>query len=455
MKKQFFMGLVLCSSLTLVGCSINIGGNSDGEKSSNNDQKSESTSKQSNNSSSNDQSSNNEDNNESGIKNESNITEQQSIAMAMLEPNLESKIVTGDELLSGKYTQTFGAGKKQEQDIDTLELSESPQLNKMKNKPEGMKFYGLNASKGSYATIVGVNKKEVVYIMTQSVINDYNDIKDSETTKILNISDLYSKYKDNRKVANVANKIEFGDSMPSNDDEDSSDEDTSNLDTNSDEYYAKVWLTALPSYRDSGDSDMSVELEHHNIEGEYLNPYNEENTVKYPQGIQRLAGTPTAAGHVIYKNNGDGTISIYDVPSHFHDNRWFDDDYSQKKSEDIINNPKVVKLYNASEDEIDQTVEMFDGSNSEDDTDTEQSDDSDSSSEEVTRDNVIDKVESYEGETLDTDSYTFKEPEKTDEGKWGFSFEDKDGNLAGSYTIDEDGEVTEYDEDGEEVGSGY
>ena len=33
------------------------------------------------------------------------------------------------------------------------------------------------------------------------------------------------------------------------------------------------------------------------------------------------------------------------------------------------------------------------------------SDDSDSSSGEVTRDNVIDKVESYEGHTLDTDTY--------------------------------------------------
>ena len=40
------------------------------------------------------------------------------------------------------------------------------------------------------------------------------------------------------------------------------------------------------------------------------------------------------------------------------------------------------------------------------------SDDSDSSSGEVTRDNVIDKVESYEGHTLDTDTYTYKEPEK-------------------------------------------
>ena len=52
--------------------------------------------------------------------------------------------------------------------------------------------------------------------------------------------------------------------------------------------------------------------------------------------------------------------------------------------------------------------------------------------------------------------YTYKEPEITDDGKWGFSFTDKDGDLAGSYTVDkDDGYVTEYDEDGEKVGSGY
>ena len=34
----------------------------------------------------------------------------------------------------------------------------------------------------------------------------------------------------------------------------------------------------------------------------------------------------------------------------------------------------------------------------------------------------------------------------------GLSFTDKDGDLAGSYTVDTgDGYVTEYDEDGEEV----
>lgn len=67
----------------------------------------------------------------------------------------------------------------------------------------------------------------------------------------------------------------------------------------------------------------------------------------------------------------------------------------------------------------------------------------------VTRDNVIDIVESYEGGYLDTDKYTYKEPEKRDNGEWGFSYTDKDGNLAGSYIIDKDGYVTKYDENGD------
>lgn len=66
----------------------------------------------------------------------------------------------------------------------------------------------------------------------------------------------------------------------------------------------------------------------------------------------------------------------------------------------------------------------------------------------VTRDNVMDFVESHEGETLDTDTFTYKEPEKRDDGSWGFAFYTKDGDLAGSYIVDEDGNVTKYDENG-------
>lgn len=73
---------------------------------------------------------------------------------------------------------------------------------------------------------------------------------------------------------------------------------------------------------------------------------------------------------------------------------------------------------------------------------------SSSSSTTVTRENVIDLVEDYEGHLLDTDTYTYKEPEKRSDGSWGFSFVDKSGELAGSYIISADGEVTKYDEDG-------
>lgn len=74
--------------------------------------------------------------------------------------------------------------------------------------------------------------------------------------------------------------------------------------------------------------------------------------------------------------------------------------------------------------------------------------DDEPSEEIVDRSNVMDFVEDYEGETLDTDSYTFKEPEHRDDGSWGFAYYTKDGELAGSYIVDEYGMVSKFDEDG-------
>ena len=37
----------------------------------------------------------------------------------------------------------------------------------------------------------------------------------------------------------------------------------------------------------------------------------------------------------------------------------------------------------------------------------------------LTRSNVIDIVEDYEGHQLDTDTYIYKEPEKDSDGSWG------------------------------------
>lgn len=84
---------------------------------------------------------------------------------------------------------------------------------------------------------------------------------------------------------------------------------------------------------------------------------------------------------------------------------------------------------------------------------SESSSDSESSSsdsgEKVTRANVIDKVEEYEGHKLDTSTYTYKEPEQKSDGSWGFSFVDKSGNLAGSYIVHSDGSVEKFDAKGQ------
>ncbi|MCI2901815.1 hypothetical protein [Staphylococcus hominis] len=76
---------------------------------------------------------------------------------------------------------------------------------------------------------------------------------------------------------------------------------------------------------------------------------------------------------------------------------------------------------------------------------------SSSSTEKVTRTNVIDKVEDYEGHQLDTDTYTYKEPEQDENGDWGFSILDKNGDLVGSYIVTSDGIVTKYDEHGDPI----
>lgn len=80
---------------------------------------------------------------------------------------------------------------------------------------------------------------------------------------------------------------------------------------------------------------------------------------------------------------------------------------------------------------------------------TNQDTDYESNTDTVTRHNVMDFVETYEGGTLDTDTYTYKEPEQRENGSWGFAFYTKDGDLAGSYIVDKDGDVTKFDENGE------
>ncbi|MGX0301591.1 hypothetical protein [Staphylococcus hominis] len=222
----------------------------------------------------------------------------------------------------------------------------------------------------------------------------------------------------------------------------------SNESTNSPQHFAEVWVSVLENQGGSVDASKT-KIEHKDVSGEVLNPYNESASATYPNGTQALYGSPTAAGQVIYKDNNDGTVDVYNVPSHFQDKRWDEDDYSQSESKRILNNPKTVKLQDLSQNEINAWTSVISESNSSSESSSSDDSSNDSDSGSVTRENVIDKVEDYEGHTLDTSEYTYKEPEQQDNGDWGFSFTDKDGELAGSYIIDSDGNVTKYDENGD------
>ncbi|WP_242449453.1 hypothetical protein [Staphylococcus petrasii] len=233
---------------------------------------------------------------------------------------------------------------------------------------------------------------------------------------------------------------------------------TSNVNKNSREYLAKIWLTARSDNHNIFDKDDHTYTPI-DMSGEPLNPYNEKASELYPDGAIVLSPSYTYLGHVVFKDNNDGTVTFYDVPSHFQDHRWDEDDYSRSETAKILNNARTVDIANPSEDDIQEVAshitsatpqkpEHIDLSNNSNSSSEDNSND-ESSGEKVTRANVIDKVEDYEGHKLDTSTYTYKEPEQKSNGDWGFSFVDKNGDLAGSYIVTADGNVTKYDENGD------
>lgn len=52
--------------------------------------------------------------------------------------------------------------------------------------------------------------------------------------------------------------------------------------------------------------------------GAPINESTEDETIVFPEDVVILVGEFTADGMMTYHSNGDGTINVYDVPSHWH-----------------------------------------------------------------------------------------------------------------------------------------
>lgn len=108
---------------------------------------------------------------------------------------------------------------------------------------------------------------------------------------------------------------------------------------------AKVWLTGLPDYQNK-DVPKGFGINVQDKSGQPVNPVNPDSSAKYPQGTKALYGNANIDGHVVYKDNGDGTITIYDAPMHFSGPDWANADYNKTETQKIIDNPQVKTVYN-------------------------------------------------------------------------------------------------------------
>lgn len=443
MKKHYLAIGAITATTLLAGCDLrDVIGNHNSDK-----QSEHKTSKSTHSSNQNHSNSNKHNKSKDNVD---NLTQGEKVALALNDPSVSDYVINANELKNHSYFANYNGGGEQK-NIDTYQLETTEQL---EGAPSDMKFYNAQPAKGSFATIIGVGSDKVFIAATQSP-GTYEQFMNSSTGHELDVDTLFDKYSKSIDYKEIAKQISFSGSKSSES------RHTSNTDSkNSKEYFARVWLTARNDV-DNIFKEDSMNYTPIDMSGEPINPYNKEASKVYPDGTILLSPSYMYLGHVIFKDNGDGTVTFYDVPSHFQDRRWDEDDYTKNETTRILNNGETKQLANPSEAKLDEVANHITSDTPEQpeefDTDIESSSDDTSSEkdtssdEKVTRANVIDKVEDYEGHQLDTDTYTYKEPEQDENGDWGFSILDKNGDLVGSYIVTSDGVVTKYDEHGDPI----
>ncbi|MDT9025579.1 hypothetical protein [Rossellomorea yichunensis] len=108
--------------------------------------------------------------------------------------------------------------------------------------------------------------------------------------------------------------------------------------------YARVWLQVIGN---KGVGELNVR---HISAGEQLNPY-DDNSVDYPEDVIVLIGKIMADGIVTYSGNGDGTINVYDVPSHWPSSEQIEgsmEDYTKG----IVEDTEQVSVGTGEDDEV-------------------------------------------------------------------------------------------------------
>lgn len=104
---------------------------------------------------------------------------------------------------------------------------------------------------------------------------------------------------------------------------------------------ARVWLSVYPAAASAEGDKVPKIAEVTDVSGKHM--YGDESAT-YSDRTKMIVGNDPAFEKIVFKDNGDGTISVYDVPGHFQDTRWQQPDYQKNESERILNNPHVMSL---------------------------------------------------------------------------------------------------------------
>lgn len=113
---------------------------------------------------------------------------------------------------------------------------------------------------------------------------------------------------------------------------------------------ARVWFTKFDRENGSAiDPDAYYSITHLEA-GSAIAPI--PNSVNFSKPAISILATPTAAGGVTYTDNGDGTVTIYDIPLHFQDERYMDASYSREFTQAILDKAQTISLGNFSEEQL-------------------------------------------------------------------------------------------------------
>ncbi|SOC37562.1 hypothetical protein [Salinicoccus kekensis] len=119
--------------------------------------------------------------------------------------------------------------------------------------------------------------------------------------------------------------------------------------------YARVWLEVV------NNRDIETLNVGYISAGEPVGQY-EGKSVKYPEDVVHLFTDFLAGGNVFYSSNGDGSITLYDVPTRWPTPEDLKEERNQTMEEytqSIIDNPQQVMIDPGDDEEVENIIKKI------------------------------------------------------------------------------------------------